>query len=208
MLDSARRHPCRRLEERLQDTQGAVAAYLTSHRDNLLAVDPAEVARAAELLIEAWRNRCTIFVAGNGGSASTASHFAADLGKTTLSGTDDAQRVRAVALTDNAALLTAWANDFAFEAIFAQPLRNLAHSADVLVLISCSGASPNLLAAARAGRELGLKIVSLTGPDAPLGRLSDLQVAVPGPNPQVMEDLHLAVCHALTLRVAAALAAS
>lgn len=192
----------------MQDIQGAIAAYLATHQENILAIDPAEVARAAELLIEAWRNQRTIFLAGNGGSSSTASHFAADLNKTTLAGVTETVRVRAVSLSDNIAMLTAWANDDAFESVFAQPLYNLARPTDLVVLISCSGTSPNILAAARAARELQLQIISLTGPGTPLGALSDIHVAVPGPNPQIMEDLHLAVCHALTVQLVAALSDS
>ncbi|MBM4435837.1 MAG: SIS domain-containing protein [Actinobacteria bacterium] len=186
----------------------SAAAYLADLAHAVQAVDHRQIDRIAEALREAWAAERTIFVAGNGGSAAAASHFAIDLGKTTLGDGPVPHRVRAIALTDNTALLTAWANDVAYEAVFAEQLRNLGRPGDVLVLISCSGASPNLLAAAQAARELGVRVIALTGPGAPLAKLAALHLEMPGPNMQIIEDLHLAVCHALTLSLRSAIAAA
>ncbi len=186
------------------ETATAHLGHLSKHLEEL---DLAQLGQAADVLVEAWERDRTIFIAGNGGSATTAAHFASDLSKTTLSRAPDARRVRATALADNIALLTAWANDDGYEHVFAEQLRNLARAGDVLVLISCSGSSPNLLAAARAARELEVRVIAMTAPKTPLHDLADLSVAIPGPTPQVMEDIHLAACHALALELGAVLGA-
>ena len=82
-------------------------------------------------------------------------------------------------MADNTALFTAWANDDGYERVFAEQLRNLARPQDVLVLISCSGSSPNVLAAARAAREMDVRVVAMTAPDTPLHDLADLPVSIP-----------------------------
>ncbi len=185
-----------------------VAAYFTTLAERLAALDAAAVERVGAALIATWRRGGTVFMAGNGGSAATASHFALDLSKTTLGSAGAGPRIRCVALTDNVGLLTAWANDAAYEVVFAEQLRNLAREHDALVLISYSGASPNLLAAARAAHDLKVQVLALTGPDAPLAELADVHLETDGPNAQVVEDLHLAVCHALTCQLREVLAAT
>src|SRR5258708_8562219 len=96
-------------------------------------------------LLHAYDSGRTIFLFGNGGSASLASHMTCDLGKGTIPAAG--KRLRAVALTDNVALITAWANDTRYERIFAEQLENLLHPGDVAFAISASGNSPNILAA-------------------------------------------------------------
>ena len=116
--------------------------------------------------------------------------------------------MRCIALTHNVGRRTAWANDVAYEVVFAEQPRNLARGRDALVLISYCGASPNLLAAARAARQLNVQVLALTGPDTPLAELADVHLEIDGPNAQVDEDLHLAVCHALACRLRDILAAT
>ena len=185
-----------------------VATYFATLADRLEALDQDAVERIGAALIATWRRGGMVFIAGNGGSAATASHFALDLNKTTLGSIGAGPRMRCVALTDNVGLLTAWANDDAYEVVFAEQLRNLARERDALVLISYSGASPNLLAAARAAHELDVQVLALTGPNAPLAELADVHLAIDGPNAQVVEDLPLAVCHALTCQLREVLAAT
>lgn len=199
--------PPTRMTRRAARTEKAAAhiGHLSKHLEEL---DLAQLGQAADVIVDAWRRDRTIFVAGNGGSATTAAHFASDLSKTTLGRAPHARRVRAAALADNTALLTAWANDDGYERVFAEQLRNLARAEDVLVLISCSGSSPNLLTAARAARELEVRVIAMTAPDTLLHGVADLLVAIPGPTPQVMEGIHLAACHALALELGAVLGAS
>ena len=149
-----------------------------------------------ELLLDCRRRGSKVFLVGNGGSAATASHFACDLAKGTR--TDGLAAFRVVALTDNVPLLTAWANDTSYEQVFAEQLATLVDAGDVVVAISASGDSPNVLAAAEVARRAGATTVALTGRSGGrLGRRADLTIRVPaGPIEQV-EDAHLAVAHSV-----------
>lgn len=127
---------------------------------------------------------------GNGGSASIAGHMAADLWKN--------GGVKTLCFSDPS-LLTCLANDLGYENVFAEPVRAYAEKGDVLVAISSSGRSPNILKAARAGLKRGCALVTLTGfsPDNPLRRLGRLNFYVPSSNYGVVETAHSAFCHAV-----------
>ena len=165
----------------------------------------AEVAAAVDLdcletvamtLLESQLRGRVIFTAGNGGSAATASHFACDLAKGTRGGGPPTFRV--AALTDNLPVLTAWANDSGYDRVFAEQLSSLARPGDALVLISASGNSPNILAAAQAARTLGVTTVALTGRyGGQLAGIVDLAVRIPSDRIEVVEDAHLIVAHSL-----------
>ncbi|MBO0911129.1 MAG: SIS domain-containing protein [Acidobacteria bacterium] len=155
-----------------------------------------EVERLADILLEAYQTEHTVFLFGNGGSAALASHFACDLGKGTVKGTR--KRFRAIALTDNLALMTAWANDSDFESIFSEQLENLARAGDVAFAISGSGNSRNVLKALKRARQSGLTTAGLTGfAGGDMRALCDACIVVPSDNMQIIEDLHLAIAHAL-----------
>jgi D-sedoheptulose 7-phosphate isomerase len=138
----------------------------------------------------------TIFLFGNGGSAALASHMACDLGKGTAPASG--RRLRAIALTDNVALITAWANDSRYEAIFAEQLENLLHPGDVACAISASGNSPNILAALSFARRAGAATAGITGfQGGNMKSLCDVCVVVPSDNMQIIEDLHVSISHAV-----------
>ncbi|ACZ37488.1 sugar isomerase (SIS) [Sphaerobacter thermophilus DSM 20745] len=160
------------------------------------AMPGAVVARVAEMLDDCRARGGTVFIAGNGGSAATASHFACDLVKGThLSGR---RPFRVVPLTDNMPLVTAWANDTSYERVFAEQLEPLVRPGDVLIAISASGNSPNVLAAARVARRAGAVTVALTGrTGGKLRRLADLAVCVPSETIEQVEDAHMIVAHSL-----------
>jgi D-sedoheptulose 7-phosphate isomerase len=158
----------------------------------------ATIERVAEVLYDAYEAGRNVFLLGNGGSASLASHFACDLAKGTAVPDRLAKRFRALSLTDNLALLTAWANDTSYEQIFAEQLRNLVEPGDVAFGISGSGRSANVLLALRAARESGAVTVGLSGFEGgKLPEVCDLCIVIPSNNMQIIEDLHLAVTHAL-----------
>ncbi len=139
----------------------------------------------------------TIYFFGNGGSASTASHFVVDIAKATIRG--DGRRFRCVALVDNVESVTAWANDLAYAQVFAQQLKTLAHPGDVAVGISGSGNSANVLEAVAEARRLGLVTIGLTGMGGgKLKGMVDHALVVPSNSMQHIEDVHLLVCHLLT----------
>jgi len=185
-------------------------AYLARLRACLAAVSADEIAAVAERLWEVARGGGTIFVAGNGGSAATASHLALDVGKGTLGRPPQrgGPRIRTAVLSDPA-VLTAWANDHGYEGVFAEQIRALARPEDAVVLLSVSGTSPNVVRAARAARAAGAVVIALVGrPGRTLGELADLAVVVPSEEYEVVEDVHLAINHIITEYLRAALRAS
>ena len=132
---------------------------------------------------------------GNGGSAATVEHIATEY-------LIRYRRVRdplpAIALSASAAALTAGANDFGYEDVFVRPLRALGRAGDLLVVHSTSGRSPNCVAAARSGRDLGLRVVALTGEDGnDLAEEADLVIRVPAMDTATIQELHLAIEHAV-----------
>ena len=162
------------------------------------------VERLVKRIAETHDRGGTVFVCGNGGSASTASHFAQDLGKSTCSSLNDTRRLRVLALTDNVSGLTAWANDNGYESVFEQPLRALASRGDLLVAISGSGNSPNVLNAVRWANAGGLTTFALTGFDG--GRLRELAhdvVHVDIRDMEIAENAHLVVSHLVVCGVRA-----
>ncbi len=155
------------------------------------------IAKIVPLLLKARDTGRTIFFFGNGGSASTASHFVVDIGKATVRG--EGARFRCVALNDNVESLTAWANDTEYARVFSEQLKGLAHPGDVAVGISGSGNSPNVLRGVEMARSLGVTTVGLTGMGGgKLRDLVDVPVVVPSNNMQHIEDVHLLICHLLT----------
>lgn len=146
------------------------------------------------VFLAAYDGGRTIFLFGNGGSAALASHMSCDLGKGTAPASG--KRLRAIALTDNAALITAWANDTRYEDIFAQQLETLLLPGDVAFAISASGNSPNILAALSFARRAGAVTAGITGFEGgKMKLLCDACVVVPSRDMQIIEDLHLSIAH-------------
>jgi D-sedoheptulose 7-phosphate isomerase len=153
--------------------------------------------RVLKVLLDARAHDRTIYFFGNGGSASTASHFVVDIGKATIRG--DGRRFRCVALVDNVESVTAWANDVDYGSVFAEQLSTLARAGDVAWGISGSGNSPNVLKAMDTARRLGLRTIGFTGMGG--GKLKDLveiPIVVSSRSMQHIEDVHLLLGHLLT----------
>lgn len=178
---------------------------LQDYRDECIAalnaVDLEDVAAVAEALLTARDSGHTVFIAGNGGSAATASHMATDL---MLGSQLVDPPLRVIALTDNQAILTATGNDLDFNQVFARQLSRLAQPGDLLITVSASGNSPNILACIDTAKAMNLTTIGFTGFDGgELATLVDLLVHVPtrkgayGP----VEDVHLAVNHMITERL-------
>ena len=187
------------------DLGASVVHWLGEAARALSEIDADAVARAAELLMATRRQGNTIFVAGNGGSAATASHLALDLQKAARA--PNGAGTRAISLADNAGLITAWGNDTTFDRVFAEQLEALARRGDALVVISVSGNSPNLLALLQSARCLGLVTVGLLGRSGGAARtLVDAAVLVPSEDYGWVETAHVALHHVLTyaLRASAA----
>ncbi|MCL6510209.1 MAG: SIS domain-containing protein [Anaerolineae bacterium] len=175
--------------------------YKASFSAVLDSIAPEQIECAAEqirLTFEAGRQ---IFIAGNGGSAATASHMACDLAKTTLGKGNclPARRIRAIALTDNVPLLSAWGNDVGYECVFAEQLRNLAHAGDLLIVISASGNSPNIVQAVHTAREMGLHTLALLGFEGGAVKpLVDQSIVVRCSHYGHIEDAHSVMSHLIT----------
>lgn len=173
---------------------GHLRAYLDRTAALAQQMPLAAIEAVIQRLMDAGDADRTVFVLGNGGSAATASHFANDLAKGGVTGS--ARRLRVLALTDNVPLLTAWANDTDYRRVFAEQLRNFVRSGDVVIGISASGRSANVLAAIDLAREHGAYTIGFTGQSG--GQLKDLVdhcVHVPSDDVQHIEDLHLVAFH-------------
>jgi D-sedoheptulose 7-phosphate isomerase len=175
-------------------------AYYERMVGAIRALDLEQVERAADLVEAAWREDKQIFTFGNGGSGSTASHFVSDWSKGIPP--RDGRRPRCICLNDNMPMLMAYANDISYEAIFAEPLKNLMRPGDLVIGISGSGNSPNVLRAIAYANEHGGKTLGLCGYDG--GRLKGLAqhaVHVRENHMQLVEDLHLSFGHVVTCRL-------
>jgi D-sedoheptulose 7-phosphate isomerase len=160
----------------------------------LEGIDLAQVGQAIEWFREARLRGRQIFVCGNGGSASTASHFVCDMVKG--ASFERESRFRIMALTDNLATITAYSNDVGYECIFAEQLKNFARKDDVVMAISGSGNSPNVLRALEYANSIGCRTIALTGRDGgKLGPLAQLNLHVREPHMGRIEDAHFVICH-------------
>jgi D-sedoheptulose 7-phosphate isomerase len=172
---------------------------LAAHVSTAMAdQEAASIAAAADLIATTFRAGGKLLLCGNGGSAADCQHMAAELvGRLTC----DMSRpgLPAIALTTDTSFLTAYPNDFGFDGVFARQVQALGSRGDVLITISTSGASPNVLAAVDEAKRLGLSIVALLGEAGPLADLADVAIRVPSRDTQVIQQLHLAaehlICH-------------
>lgn len=155
-----------------------------------------EVATLGESLFRAYRNQKQVFTVGNGGSASTASHMAADLAKNTIG--PNMPRFRISSLNENASIMTALANDLGYEHVFSEQLVNVIGPGDILIVVSASGNSPNVLRAIDYAQSRSAEVVGLLGFDGGrAAQLADIAVVVPSQHYGVVEDVHLVINHML-----------
>src|SRR3954454_9309500 len=175
-----------------------VQSFPVQYRTDLLqaiqSLDLAKVDEAIAILKQARDEKRHVFVCGNGGSASTASHFACDMVKGASFGRD--QRFRIMALTDSLPTITAYSNDVSYDCIFAEQLKNFAQTGDVLIAISGSGNSPNVLRAMEYAKEIGCHTIALTGRDGgKLAPLAEVNIQAANPHMGRIEDVHMIVSH-------------
>jgi D-sedoheptulose 7-phosphate isomerase len=184
----------------LLGTQLGVRSFLERLGQELLRIDPAEVEALADAIYDCYRLDRMVFLVGNGGSGSNASHFCEDVGKQALRREDfdnDAKRrVRILSLTDNTPYILAWANDEGFDRVFVEQLKNLASPGDLLVAISGSGNSPNILRAVDWANRNGLKTFGCTGfSGGQLRGLARHGLHLPLDDMGMVETIHLAAFH-------------
>lgn len=183
------------------DADVFIESYLATFADVIRDISSKQITAANAVLLDAFDRGSWVFVAGNGGSAAAASHFACDLEKT-VSGKkprETRKRFRVMSLVDNVSTLTAWANDETYECVFSEPLRTHAQRGDVLVVITASGNSPNVVDAIEAAREMGVTTIGWLGFDGGKAlQLCDYPIHVPVEDYGIVEGAHGVVAHLMT----------
>ncbi|HEU4507288.1 MAG TPA: SIS domain-containing protein [Pyrinomonadaceae bacterium] len=173
-------------------------SYTASVAELIRQLSPESIAAVAHQLNASRLALQTIFTMGNGGSATTALHMANDFSNATR-GMDSKVAPRAICLNGNISLFSALANDLGYEEVFARQLRNLLHEGDVVIGISASGNSPNCVNGLKYARERGATTVGLLGFDGGIMKsLCDYKIHVPCNDYRLVEDVHLAISHALS----------
>jgi D-sedoheptulose 7-phosphate isomerase len=184
-----------------------VERYLGEIETAVKQIDRHAVRAVVDALFACWLRGGTTYLIGNGGSASTASHMMNDLTKCTI--VEGRPRFRAMALTDNVPVMTAFANDQSYEDIFTEPLRAHLDARDVVLALSGSGNSPNVLHAIAFAKEAGSVTIGLCGDTGGrLAKLADLAVLIPASRIGQQEDGHLILNHTIALALHERIAAT
>ena len=181
-------------------TKLGVRPFLERVAEELRRIDPAEVQALADAVHECYEHRRFVFLIGNGGSGSNASHFCEDMGKCTLRredyDNDSKQRLRILSLTDNTPYILAWGNDEGFDRVFVEQLKNLASPGDLLIAISGSGNSPNILRAVEWANAHDLSTFGCTGySGGKLKQIAQQNLHVPLDDMGIVESIHLTAFH-------------
>lgn len=185
-----------------------IDSYLSEIKHCLDTLDKETLELATDMVMETYRNNGKIFIFGNGGSASISSHLACDLGKGTLRRVYDnsERRLRTISLTDNVAIMTAFANDLSFDDIFVQQLRNLVETGDLVIAFSGSGNSKNIIKAVQYAKQSGARTIGLLGfkTGGKLKDMVDCAIVVDSNHYGPIEDLHQILGHLLAAWIAKA----
>lgn len=177
-----------------------IDSYFERCSTELHKLNQSDIKSLADSIFEAYQTGACVFICGNGGSGANASHFCEDLGKSTLRPTDfendSVKRLKVLSLTDNTPYILAWANDEGYDRIFVEQLKNLAGPHDVLVAISGSGNSPNVLRAVDWANKHNMKTCGITGFDGGLLRqTASTSIHVPLDDMGLVESIHLVIFH-------------
>jgi phosphoheptose isomerase len=176
-------------KDRVDESFGEAAALADRLRQNSATA----IVRAAELVYESLKSGKKILACGNGGSAAEVQHFVAELVGRFLT---EREPLAGIALTVDTSVLTAVGNDYGYEEVFSRQVRALGISGDVLLAISTSGRSPNVLAALNQARERGLVTIALVGAESsPELEACDLVITIPDPSTPRVQEMHLVVLH-------------
>jgi D-sedoheptulose 7-phosphate isomerase len=182
----------------MTDDRLTIEEYFTAMKQVMDDFPTARLETFLSVLREAREREAAVFVCGNGGSWATAAHMVCDFGKNTR--TPGSKRMKAIGLGDNIPSLTAYGNDEGYERVFAEPALSLMKPGDVLIAISASGNSPNVLEAVDVANKIGATTLGLTGFSG--GTLKDQvnhALVIPSDNIEMVEDFHMIVDHLLTI---------
>ncbi|MBN1346145.1 MAG: SIS domain-containing protein [Phycisphaerae bacterium] len=178
-------------------SQDFFSRYIGGLKDALNELDLAAIDGVASMIHQAYEKDRQIFIIGNGGSAATASHFACDLGKG--ASVEGKRRFRVISLTDNVSLMTAIGNDLSYDDLFSAQLENLVNKGDLVIGITASGNSPNILKAIELAKSFGARTIGLIGfGGGKLQPMVDHAVVASSRNYGHVEDLHLILEHMIT----------
>lgn len=188
------------------DLKDFIDNYLTEINRCLASLRKEKIELIIDLLVAAYKKDRKVFVLGNGGAASTASHMACDLGKGTLQRIydDTEKRFKVISLTDNVALMTAFANDLSFDDIFIQQLRNLIETDDIVIALSGSGNSRNAIKAVEYAKSCGAITIGILGfkTGGELGKIVDYSIIIESTNYGPIEDVQLVINHMIAAWIA------
>jgi D-sedoheptulose 7-phosphate isomerase len=186
-----------------------ISDYLNEIKDIIEKIDRRQIDRAIDILFDAWKTDKHVFFFGNGGSASTATHFAADLSKTTI--IPGKKRFKGISLCDNVPLTSAWINDEGWENVYVGQLENLCQSGDVAVAISVHGGSgrgsagqwsQNLTKAMQFVKDIGGKVIGMAGFDGGAFKdLADVCIIIPKDSTPLVEGFHADIQHLIIFRL-------
>ena len=177
----------------------SIEDYLQLQADAIIKLKDSSqnIQKIVDSLLKARESGGKIFIMGNGGSASTSTHFVADLLKTSI--IKNEKRFKAISLSDNIPVILAWSNDESFDRIFVEQLKNFLQKDDIVIGISGSGNSINVINAINFANDSAAVTISLTGMDGgELSKISKINVTVPSNDMLTIETMHLAICHLLT----------
>src|SRR3989344_3162 len=183
-----------------------INGYISELIRCLTSLDNEKIELVIDVLVTAYKKDRKVFILGNGGAASTSSHMACDLGKGTLQRVYDntERRFRVISLVDNVALMTAFANDLSFDDIFVQQLRNLVETDDVVIALSGSGNSQNVVKAIEYAKLCGAKTIGILGfkTGGKLGSIADYSIIVDSNHYGPIEDIQLVLNHMIAAWIA------
>jgi phosphoheptose isomerase len=183
-------------DSKFADISAYTDAYFEQYAEASQSVDREKLAAAAEILLTAYKTSKTLYVCGNGGSASISNHLACDHGKLLATDTDLLPRVQSLAT--NVEVITAIANDISYDEVFIHQLKLVADPGDVVMTVSSSGDSENVVRAAQWARDFGLEVISMTGfLGGRTAEAASVNLHVEGDNYGIIEDVHQSVMHLL-----------
>ena len=176
--------------------ESVIREYANKIGELCQSLDVGGVDRAVALLKKAYDENRRIFVAGNGGSAGTANHFSCDFSKNAVKHSN--RRPKVYTLSSNTEYITAIGNDITFEGIFSEQLKNLFEEGDVLIAVSASGNSPDIVSAVEYVKEHNGSVIGLSGfQGGKLGKMSDVSINVPSDSYELSEDIHSVILHSI-----------
>ena len=173
-----------------------VHEYMDRVKKEIDRLDPAEMQALSDAILARYDSGRFVYIVGNGGSGANASHFCEDLGKSTVKDFESQKRLKVMSLTDNTPYILAWANDTSYDRVFVEQLKNFGERGDMLVAISGSGNSPNILKAVEWCNAKGIETFGITGFDGgKLRKLANKSLHCPLDDMGIVESLHLIAFH-------------